>query len=64
MGQGGRWAKALIQLDGVVTTTSQAQEIEHQYNRLLDYDKKTILFKPHPQRPTRGRSAGRSDQVI
>jgi hypothetical protein len=50
-------AKALTELDGLAVSTSQAQEIEHLYNRLVDYDKRPILFHPRRQRPTRGRFA-------
>lgn len=42
-------AKALMELNGIAITTTQAQEIKHLYNRLLDYDKKPILYKPRPQ---------------
>lgn len=48
-------AKALIELDGLAVTTSQAQDIEDLYDRLVDYDKTPILFKPQPLRPSRGR---------
>ena len=54
-------AKALIELDGLAVTTSQDQEIEDIYKRLVDYDKTPILFKPQPQRPFRGRF-GRKQQ--
>ena len=50
-------AKALIDLDGLAVTASQAQKIEHLYNRLVDYDKQPILFHPRHQRPSRGRFA-------
>ena len=48
-------AKALLELEGLAVTSSQAQQIEHLYNRLVEYDKRPILFKPRLQRPTRGR---------
>jgi hypothetical protein len=50
-------AKALTELDGLAVNTSQAQEIEHLYNRLVDYDKRPIFFHPRRQRPPRGRFA-------
>ena len=48
-------AKALITLEGLAVTTSQAQEIELLYNRLVEYDRRPIQFQPRPQRPSRGR---------
>ena len=50
-------AKALMELDGLAVNTSQAQEIEHLYNRLVDYDKRPIFFRPRRQTPSRGRFA-------
>jgi hypothetical protein len=48
-------AKALIGLEGLAIVNSEANEIERLYNRLVEYDKRPILFKPRPQRPSRGR---------
>ena len=50
-------AKALVDIHGLALTTTQEQEIEHLYNRLVDYDKRPILFRPRPQRPSRDRFA-------
>ena len=50
-------AKALTELDGLAITTSQEEEMEHLYNRLVDYDKRPIFYRPRPQRPSSGRFA-------
>ena len=46
-------ARAVISLDGLATTNSKADNIEHLYNELADYDKRQILFQPHVQKPSR-----------
>ena len=58
MGQGGRPGKGSGRAgqDGLAVNTSQAQEIEHLYNWLVDYNKRPI-FPPRHQRPSWGRFA-------
>ena len=48
-------AKSLIELEGLAVSASQAQDIQRLYDRLVDYGKRPILFKPRPLRPSRGR---------
>ena len=39
-------ARALINLEGISVTNSQAGKIKRLYDQLSDYDKKPVLFKP------------------
>lgn len=50
-------ARALLQLEGLGATMSQATNIKRLYDDLLEFDKRPIVFKPRPVRPTRGRFA-------
>lgn len=50
-------AKALLDLQGLSVTTSQALHIQKLYKNLLDYDRQPLVFRPTPQRPSKGRFA-------
>ena len=50
-------AKALMDLEGLAVTNSQAKEIQKRYDDLLEYDKRPIKFKPRLQKAPRGRFA-------
>ena len=50
-------ATALLALSGLSVTTSQAEKIKKLYDKLLDYDKKPLIFDKRKSRPSRGRFA-------
>lgn len=52
-------AEALIAIEGLSVTTSQATTIKALYEALLDYDKRPITFRTRTVKPTRGRFARR-----
>ena len=48
-------ANVLAELDGLSVSNNKAQEIRELYNKLEDFDKQPITFKPRPVKPQRGR---------
>lgn len=40
-----RLAIALLDLSGLCVTNSEAREIQHLYDKLLEFDKKPLVFK-------------------
>ena len=45
----------VVNLTGLCVTSSDAKEIRHFYNDLLEYDKRPLVFQPVPHRPPMGR---------
>lgn len=58
-----RLATALLQLEGLCVTNTQADHIKRLYDDLLAYDKEPIVFKARPLKPQRGRFAKKSGHV-
>ena len=54
-------AQALLALEGLCVTNAQAREIKCLYDALSPHDKRPLLFKPRPRRPSTG-SFARSKQ--
>lgn len=50
-------ARALVSLNGLCVSPSEAKEIERLYNDLVDYDKRPLVFQPVVHKPPKGRFA-------
>ena len=48
-------AQALISLDGICVTNTQAQNIQSLYSELMDFDKHHLKFTSRTHGPVRGR---------
>ena len=57
-------AKALLELEGLCVTPSQASNIKKLYDKLLDIDKRPIRFKPRSVKPTKGRFGKRKQYRV
>ena len=57
-------ARALVALQGLCVTESQASEIKKLYHNLLEFDKKPLVFSPRKLQAPRGRFARSKGQAI
>ncbi len=60
-------ARAIVKLRGLSVTHTQASEIQELYRKLLDFDKKPLVFLPRVQQAPRGRfarSKGKAQSIV